>query len=280
MWKKVFVGLVGGMALLMFFAGRFPTPVDPDVVRVRDHLSRVVQTLRETTPADLTEGQRRARRAAIAWLDEYRASGVFPHNHVRANRTSVFVDPHGTPCAVGYLMLRSGEEVLVEELVRTNNLVRVPELEGDARVASWLGARGLTLEEAALIQPNYGPRPAEPAQVSSVYKGTTVGLSLAAAALASYSAMSGPGGGAPWVDALMIGSAVGNTYLLLEARDTDADEPSWATTLNVVGVVASVGGEIFRLVRRGEPNAPQREGGGVFVRPGSLGTEIGFAFRH
>lgn len=115
--------------------------------RIRTHLSGVSRSLHAATPSSLTAEQRKARATTLRWLDEYRDRGAFPHNHVvEGSRVSVFVDPHGTPCAVGYLMLRSGEDELVEEIVRTDNLVRVRELRHDPRVASWLATRGITLE--------------------------------------------------------------------------------------------------------------------------------------
>lgn len=259
-------------------------PVGAEVERIQRHLSRVARVLRSTTPERMTEEQLEARRATLAWLDEYRAAGVFPHNHVRpGERVPVFVDPHGTPCAVGYLLLRSGEYELVEEIVRTHNLIRVPELRDDPRVSTWLEARGLTLEEAALIQPSYSPPPDGGARrVSSHYETATVGLSIATAALASYAAMAEPARGAPWVDALIIGAALGHTSLILHSRDSSVEESTWAIGLNVVGVIASIGSEVLRITRRGSVRIERAEASHLrtYVRPGLHGTEIGFAIRH
>lgn len=253
---------------------------DPEVTRIREHLSLVSSELRATVPDGLSDAQRGARAATIAWLDEYRRNRVFPHNHVLpGGRVPVFVDPHGTPCAVGYLLLRSGEHDLVEEIVRTDNLVRVPDLRGDARLASWLESRGLTLAEAARIQPAYEPRPPLEQASKSSYRATTVGLSIATAALASYSAMAEPRAGAPWVDGLTVGAALGHTYLLVDARGSgNADEPAWAQAANFLGLMVGAASQIVRLSRRGGDDTPAVAAARSvrpYLRPGRYGTEVG-----
>lgn len=258
---------------------------DPEATRIREHLSLVSSELRATVPAGLNHARREARATTIGWLDEYRRSGVFPHNHVRpGERVPVFVDPHGTPCAVGYLLLRSGEHDLVEEIVWTNNLVRVPDLRGDARLASWLESRGLTLAEAARIQPAYDPRPPREQASESSYGAATVGFSIATAALASYSAMAEPRAGAPWVDALTVGATLGHTYLLVDARGSgDADEPAWAQAANFLGLMVGAASQIVRLSRRGGDDAPAvaaTRSVGPYLRPGRFGTEVGVVVPH
>ena len=271
--------LVAAPLCILLAAGAPFGPSDHgEVARIQRHLADVSQALRSAPDGHLTQEQRRARRVTLDWLDEYRAAGIFPHNHVRpGQRVSVFVDPHGTPCAVGYLMLRSGYDNLVESIVRTDNLIRVPDLQDDARVGAWLDAHGLTLAEAALIQPTYGPPP-EPRG----YKLATLGLSVATGTVASYMVRSAPQSGAPWADVLAVGTAMGHTYMILNANDTAVDEPTWAVGLNVVGLVASVSSEVFRLARRGAPRDGINEAAAVqtYVAPGLNGTEIGFAIRH
>jgi len=286
MHRTIVCGLIAVPLCVILTADAPPArPDNPEVSRIQDHLSEVSRALRAETTVHLTNEQQGARRAALDWLDAYRAAGVFPHNHVRpGQRVPVFVDPHGTPCAVGYLMLRSGHRDLVEEIVRTDNLVRVHELREDGRVAAWLDAHGLTLAEAARIQPWYDPTPlpTDPVPVSSSYRPATVGLSLATAALASYAAMSGPDRGTPWVDALSVGTAMGHAYMILNANDTAAYEPTWAVGLNVVGLVASVGSTVLRIARRSDVRGQVSESAVVrtYVAPGRNGTEVGFAIQH
>jgi hypothetical protein len=284
--SRVYVVAVS-VIVAMAAAGAGSPTSSPEVARIQAHLAAVTRTLRATATDHLTEEQHAARLLALDWLDEYRSTGLFPHNHVRPReRVPVFVDPHGTPCAVGYLLLRSGEDEMVEEIVRANNLVRVPELRDDVRFADWLHAHGLTLEEAALIQPGYDwyppPAPAETPPVAAGYRPATVGLSLASVALATYVATTDAGAGGLWPDMLAAGTAIGHTFLILGANDTAAEEPTWALGLNLAGLVTSVATLTVRIARAGE--GPQEVGAPLAVRPhiapGPNGTEIGVALRH
>ncbi len=256
-------------------------PASAEVARIQAHLADVLRALRADAPAHLTPRQLAARRTAIGWLEEYRAAGRFPHNHVHPEgRVPVFVDPHGTPCAVGHLMLRSGEHELVEEIVRTDNLVRVPELAGDERLDAWLDEHGLTLAEAARIQPGYDPQPIPMVHVE--YDETfTVGLSIATAALASYAAMVEPQEARPWLDALMIGTTVGHTALLVNAGTNDVDDEAWVIGLNVAGALVAAGSTVVRALGRDDVEAdPAESGVQAFVAPGRYGTQVGLTLRH
>jgi hypothetical protein len=86
----------------------------------------------------------------------YRDRGLFPQNEGQADHAvPIFVDRHDTACAVGQLMRFSGQQESVADIERDNNLVYVPDA-GDSAIARWVLDSGLTLEEAALIQPGYG----------------------------------------------------------------------------------------------------------------------------
>lgn len=129
-----------------------------EVARVRAHLLRVEWELRDADVSHLTDEQRSARAAHLDRLHAYALAGVFPHNHdVPDRRVPVFVDDHGTHCAVGHLMAMSGEEALVRRISAERNLERVPDLADVPGVAEWLTSAGLSVEEAAAIQPAYGP---------------------------------------------------------------------------------------------------------------------------
>jgi hypothetical protein len=65
------------------------------------------------------------------------------------------VDAAGTRCAIAHLIEAAGEGALVAEIARTRNNAWVREPADDPRVVAWLDANGLTLEEAARIQPSY-----------------------------------------------------------------------------------------------------------------------------
>ncbi|MYE35825.1 MAG: hypothetical protein F4X23_13325 [Gemmatimonadales bacterium] len=123
--------------------------------RIHGHLLDVEGVLRRRATDALSASQRERRNTALNWLREYRERGEFPRNHTHADRVPVFVDEHGTPCAVAYLLQRSGREDLVREVASTDNNVYAWELAGDARFSEWLDETGLTLDEAARIQPAY-----------------------------------------------------------------------------------------------------------------------------
>lgn len=229
--------LAGGF----LFGHALPTP-DAETARVGRHLDGALHRLRAAPTAHLSHSQRQARAESIGWLEEYRRAGVFPHNHVLADhRTPVFVDGHGTPCAVGYLLLRSGEIELVREIVAGDNLVRVPELEGDARLERWLDERGLTLDEAARIQPTYGP-PDDPDPVagSSDYPVASIAFAVATATAFVFTQIDDPRpetfGWPGWLGATAF---VGHGALLALTAIDSGEASGWQTGLNMGGVLVA-----------------------------------------
>jgi hypothetical protein len=111
-------------------------------------------------------------------LAAYRDRGLFPLNEGQAiHAVPIFVDRHDTACAVGQLMRWSGWQQAVADIQELNNLVYVPDAHHTS-LASWILTSGLTLEEAALIQPAYGGlytsvlmRDYEPGELSLVQSG-------------------------------------------------------------------------------------------------------------
>ncbi len=96
------------------------------------------------------------RRETLGNLHHYWQDGVFPVNTTRPGvRTPIFIDEAGTHCAVGALMVDSGNDNLAQSINNDNPFVLIEELE-DSRVSEWLDTAGLTKKEAALIQPGYG----------------------------------------------------------------------------------------------------------------------------
>lgn len=136
--------------------GAIPGP--GEVTRLRAHFRTAQDYLAERDPSELTEAQRRNRRARLAALEAYVARGVFPKNRDFPNRRApYFVDGAGTRCAMAYLIEESGRGDLVERVARTDNNAYVYELAGDEELLGWLDENGLTVDEAAMIQPTYGP---------------------------------------------------------------------------------------------------------------------------
>lgn len=112
---------------------------------------------RPSGSADLERWKRAlagARLYAITRLRTYRAAGRFPRNHRIFGHTPTFIDPSGTPCAVGYLMQRSGGERLARQIADTDNHVYIDRIK-DGPALDWIVFSGLTQQECARIQPSY-----------------------------------------------------------------------------------------------------------------------------
>lgn len=152
-----------------------------EIERVRQHLEGAETMLLGRDLSALTIAQRVARNRRIAELRAYRERGHFPHNHRLRGRTPVFVDEHGTRCAMAYLIERSGGSELVSRIARTRNLARIRDLAGDPALVGWLGENGLTLAEAARIQPEYGDGVEE-----KDYRGIQLAIVSASAGLSLY----------------------------------------------------------------------------------------------
>jgi hypothetical protein len=277
--------LVPALAACTADPGASGEPDRTEAARVEKHLADVEVRLRAGAVEHLSPDQRRARAETIDWLAEYRSARVYPHNHVlHDERTPIFVDPHGTPCAVGYLLLRSGEDELVEAVVRTDNLVRVPELAGEPRLEAWLEERGLTLEEAAAIQPAYqgeGPVPTGPLEESH-YAGATVGLAIVTAAVDVYALSTRPRHDrGPWIEGLTLLTAFGNVAMAFAGRQDD-QAPHWARTVNTVGAIGSSVVALDRLMRwsLSRPREGRILAAAPFVERDHDRVRVGLTLRH
>lgn len=149
---------------------------------VVQHLDGALALLAERDVAPLSAAQRERREHLIGLLREYRDAGRFPENRDFTDEyVPYFVDREtGAICAVGHLMAATGHRGLVTRIAEQNNHVRIRELAEDAEVVAWLDQHGLTLAEAARIQPQYAPFP-EILEEPSPAVGQSVTLSLAGA---------------------------------------------------------------------------------------------------
>lgn len=136
-----------------------------EVARLRAHFDSVDAELRLPTALPLTRAQRMGRATLIGWLREYREAGSFPRNDRFPERAMPFFrDGRDVLCAMAYLIDRSGRGDLVDRVASTRNNAFIPELAGDPELRNWLDSVGLSVSEAARIQPGYGPPPGEPAE--------------------------------------------------------------------------------------------------------------------
>jgi hypothetical protein len=123
--------------------------------RVQHYLDGALAVLRARDVSSLSDSVRGVRALMIEELRRYRDAAVFPMNNVRRARTPVFIDPFGTRCAMAHLLEVCGFHGLVARVARTNNLARIRELASDPELLWALAAMGLTVAEAARVQPSY-----------------------------------------------------------------------------------------------------------------------------
>jgi len=96
-----------------------------------------------------------ARLRNLDYLREYWMRGSFPKNIRHPGvRVPYFVDFENTPCAVGYLLLRSGKRELVDKVKNSSNHIYIDQIQ-DPEFLSWAENSGLSLTELELIQPTY-----------------------------------------------------------------------------------------------------------------------------
>lgn len=136
-------------------------PNDEERRRLQLHFVGAILQL-GLAPTDLlSPAQREARVTMLAELIRYAARGVFPKNDEREIVRPIFVDKVGTRCAVAHLLDASGEHALVESVQASDNYGYVPALARSPQLAAWLDRVGLSVSEAARIQPEYCTTPAE-----------------------------------------------------------------------------------------------------------------------
>lgn len=179
-----------GVALIVFAERPVPRHAEEtlsfqvaETARIRSHLARVERELRGRDVSCLDLAQRRARARNLVALHAYWVRGVFPHNHDFPNRrVPYFVDRHGTLCAMAYLIERSGAGDLVHRVAASYNNARIRELAADQELESWLDRNGLTVGEAARIQPDYVGEPASEGAGAAVYAGLLGAIEIPALA--------------------------------------------------------------------------------------------------
>lgn len=163
--KRVSVILVAAASTVILSAAswRIDRPLSPrelhlraEVARLRAHFDSVDTELRTRDVSQLSVGQRASRTRLIAWLREYRDAGRFPQNDRFADLTIPFFrDSRGTLCAMAYLVDRSGREDIVDRIAKARNNAYIGELTDDRDLVAWLDESGLSVAEAARIQPGY-----------------------------------------------------------------------------------------------------------------------------
>ncbi len=120
------------------------------------HLCLVEKTLRNNFPKNFTKEQIVNRNRCLDLLHDYWTEGVFPKNLYHPKRTPYFIDKYGTACAVGQLIISTGNKDLAMKISSENNYdyIRTLKLKYP-QINSWAGEYGFTTDELAWIQPAY-----------------------------------------------------------------------------------------------------------------------------
>jgi hypothetical protein len=180
----------------------------------------------------------------MGWLREYREAGSFPRNDRFPERAMPFFrDGRGVLCAMAYLIDRSGRRDLVDRVASTRNNAFIPELAGDPELRTWLDSVGLSVAEAARIQPFYGPPPGEPAEqgVSASYALTSILVSGSSLATLGLNAIA-PSRATGWA-----GIIAGTAGLVAGA--VKLDEAGATDDVARANVIAGSGALMFGLYR-------------------------------
>ena len=132
-----------------------PSPRAAEVTRLQRHFDSVDVELKLRNVSSLNQAQLAHRAQLAGWLREYRDGATFPTNDRFAEPTPFFRDKDGVLCAMAYLIDRSGRSDIVNKVAATRNNAYIRELADDPALIAWLDTWGLSVAEAARIQPSY-----------------------------------------------------------------------------------------------------------------------------
>lgn len=124
-----------------------------DNQRIQRHLTEVIQILR-SKKHDFDAKALDKRRLLLDDLEIYAKRQVFPINLYHKERRPYFIDHLGTHCAVGYMMLMSGNENLAQRISTKENYAYIRDIQTNG-VEEWAENHGFTVDELAWIQPGY-----------------------------------------------------------------------------------------------------------------------------
>ena len=126
-----------------------------DDLCLRTHLRRVEKRLTARDVSHLSHRQQVARRRQFDALTQYWKSGVFPRNSdFPTRRVPYFIDSGGRVCAVGHLLITSGQIELARQLAQAANNAYIEDVKSP-ELDEWTSESGMTKEELAMIQPVY-----------------------------------------------------------------------------------------------------------------------------
>jgi hypothetical protein len=151
-----------GLTLKPTVPVRFDAARSIEVERLKAHFDSVDTELKSRDVSVLEPSQRARRAKLTSWLRDYRNGGQFPVNDKFDSPVPFFRDSRGTLCAMAYLIDRSGRKDIVDKVEATRNTAYIAELADDPALIAWLDSSGLSVAEAARIQPAYDGFPDDP----------------------------------------------------------------------------------------------------------------------
>ncbi len=150
--------LLGDISFVSKF-GHQPNKNTDENSRIKTHLEYIESLLRKKDVSGLPQHLKQNRLHLLNLLHNYWIAGVFPRNYdYKQCRKPCFIDKDNRICAVGYLIEKTAGRKTAEYI---NNKHKNDEVlvMNDKTVNNWIANSGLTKEECAMIQPNYGPAP-------------------------------------------------------------------------------------------------------------------------
>ena len=147
--------IIGDISFVEKF-GELPTDATGEDLRIQTHLAYAENLLRGKDVSHLSADMRQTRTHMLDLLHDYWNRGAFPRNYDYAQtRKPCFIDKNGTICAVGYLVEQTAGREAAEAINDKFKYAFVMEM-NDPMVDDWIAMSGLTKEECATIQPDYG----------------------------------------------------------------------------------------------------------------------------
>ena len=214
--------------------GQQPNKETDENIRLQTHLKYVEQQLRNKDVSFLSIEQKENRIKMLDLLNDYWTAGVFPKNYDYPDqRIPCFIDKDGNICAVGFLIEQTAGRQIAEAI---NSKYKYEYLlaMNDETINDWIQSSGLTKEECAMIQPQYGPEP-----ITNFYTSPGYGISS--------SVVSGLNLSLNTINGIQI------------SKGTDSK------VAPIMGLIAGAGQVTLGAV--GYPKKQTTWGGGVFVNP-------------